>query len=154
MMTRALVAALCLVFALPAEPQFNEDAFDLQVNIGRRGIFIDRAMTAADIELPFVIPADTPEDPQAPDALWRALRETAREGAILRELYCAKKLTGPAVCRRRAPGWISADPNPTPTLAVIRERLDELDAFLAPYIDKGCTMGRKKSGDDLFCSVE
>lgn len=149
--------ALALCVALPTaaagEMAPAEAAFDLQVNIGRRQIFIERSMQAIGVELPFVR-GDGPADPAAPEALWRALRETGREGAMLQALFCGRRLAGRDACATAAPAWISADPTPTPTVAALAARLEELDAYLAPFVDKGCTLGRRKTGDHLFCSVE
>lgn len=153
LLAAALLGLCATAWAKPDVPE-DEDPFILQVDIGRQAVFIERALNALGDELP-IVRADGPEDPQRADALWRSLRETGREGAILKALYCARRLVPAADCRRaRPPAWISADPEPLPSLPALRAHLDELVVFIDPFVRRGCELGRRARKDELYCSVE
>jgi hypothetical protein len=133
-------------------PDFEERS-TLQIDLGRTGVLIDRALDGFGVALPNVLEDRGDEAELA--ALWRALRQTGREGVILKELACAKSPALRKACRAfKRPAWIEAEPAPVPALAVLRERADALYSSLEPFIDAGCKAGVRRTKDAMFCSVE
>jgi hypothetical protein len=133
--------------------QTSEDNFILMVDIVRTGIFLDRALEAGDFSIPFVVVDTLPADPQSLTVLWRNLRQTGREAVIVKELYCAKGLVKGAPCKQSPPAFIQADA-PAPNHATQVAHLQALQTYLEPFIDVACALGKAKTKDDMFCSVE
>lgn len=162
MMRMALLAAaaalLCsAALAQPAPeaaPADDQDAFILQIDVGRHGVLIDRAFEGAGVTIPIVFSENGGIGADAPD-IWRGLREIGRDGVILKEILCAKGLVGPKTCKAfKAPTWISAQPTPTPSLVTLRTYEEELGAAFGPFVEAGCKAGKRRTQDDMFCSVE
>jgi hypothetical protein len=153
----ALVALLCLHGPASAQtpaPEDDQEAFSLQIDIGRHGVLIDHALDGLGVALPYVARDDDGLGADAED-LWRGLREAGREGVILKEIACAKRVVGPKRCAAfEAPTWISAQPTPVPSLATLRTYEEELGAALDPFVEAGCAAGRRRDKDPMFCSVE
>jgi hypothetical protein len=140
--------------APPNAAAADEDLFILQIDIGRVAVFVDRAHTAADINIPYALKSSVDEDPSAPPNLWRDLREVGRDVVIVKEIYCAKGLVKGAPCKQAPPAFLSADPDPTPDKAGLQKHLEELQTYFEPFLTKACTLGRARTKDEMYCSVE
>jgi hypothetical protein len=154
----ALVAVLVLGGIASAQtttpPEDDQDAFILQIDVGRHFVLVDRALAGVGAKIPIVISELGGFGADGAD-IWRGLRETARDGVFLKEIMCAKYLVGPRTCRAfKAPDWISAEPTPVPSIKQLRAYEEELSAMLDPYVEAGCKAGRRRTKDDMFCSVE
>lgn len=158
---RALAFAIALACAATAQAQPSpaepEDAFVLQIDVGRHSVFVDKAFAAIGAEIPFVFiegpAADEPAD-SAP-AIWRALRQTGRDAVIAKELYCAKGLLGRQTCANlKPPLWIGAEPTPVPSYTQLRAHEIALSIYMEPVVGRACALGRAKFKDPMFCSVE
>jgi hypothetical protein len=157
----ALIAAAAIVSAPRAQEPSSaqpvaiseDDAFILMVDIGRTGVFIDRTRDALGLDIPHVL-SDGEIDAQTLPGMWRNLRVTGREAVVMHEIYCSRRMLTRAVCTAKPPAFISAQPNPVPDKAAIEKHLAELQAYFQPVLDAGCTLGKKRTGDAMFCSVE
>lgn len=147
--------ALAQDTAKPAEPVAEpEDAFILQIDVGRHNVFIDKAFEGIGVKIPYVFRENGGIGADEPD-IWLGLREIGRDGVVLKEIMCAKGHVGPKRCARaKPPTWIDAQPTPVPHLATLRTYEEELAAFLDPFVEVGCRLGRARTKDDMFCSVE
>ncbi|HVY03344.1 MAG TPA: hypothetical protein VG983_06775 [Caulobacterales bacterium] len=171
---RRILAAGATAFALmgcasadPGEPAAAQeaeraaDAFILQIDTGRAGVFNDRIAQALDLMPGPPEPADeTPEATRARDykTAQDNLRRTWFEFLAVRTRACAEgKFTEIACAPLAPPAWLS-ESAATPTApATIVRRLDELQEAMAPLLDAACEEGRRRStGEEahLFCSVE
>jgi hypothetical protein len=138
-----------------------EDAFILQIDTGRAGVFNDRIAQALDLMPGPPEPADeTPEAARARDykTAQDNLRRTWFEFLAVRTRACAEgKFTEIACAPLAPPAWLSESASPPVPPATIVRRLDELQEAMAPLLDAACEEGRRRStGEeaDLFCSVE
>ena len=157
-MKRLVIAFLALLAsggaALAQAPVDDQDAFILQIDVGRHGVLVGRALEGMGVNIPYVLSENGGIGADGVD-IWRGLREIGRDGLFLKEIACAKGLVGPKRCARfKAPTWISAEPTPVPSLVTLRTYEEELGAALAPFVDAGCAAGRRRAKDDMFCSVE
>jgi hypothetical protein len=130
----------------PIEP------FIVMIGAERWGVLIDKAMTAVR-ERPL-------SDRREPDAaeLYRADRAT-KDGAaallMLRNEICGTGLLDEAQCQLTDwPAWTSEPPTASTPIAVIQQRSDWLGLTMQPFVDAGCDLGRRTSGDRQYCDVE
>jgi hypothetical protein len=154
----ALIAVLVLGGAAGAQTnaaaaEGDQDAFILQIDVGRHSVLVDRALDGAGAKIPYLL-AESGVGSAEPE-IWRGLRETARDGVVLKEIVCAKGLVAQQTCRAfKAPNWISAEPSPTPLLKQLRTYEEELATAIGPFVAAGCKAGVRRTKDDMFCSIE
>lgn len=137
-------------------PMKNDPDLDLlMINTGRMGMFLDRAGMAIDFEAPFVsIPEMPGLEPNSEQAIWRNLRAYGRDAVFYQQIYCSRGLIKGAPCQAKPPEFISQEDSPPPDKAALEKHLAELDAYFEPTLGEACKIGKAKTKDDMFCSVE
>jgi hypothetical protein len=141
--------------AAPATPEPDQDMFVLMIDVGRVGVFLDRAGMAAGFEPPIVIIPEQPGiDPQSELAIWRNLRNYARDAVFYKEIYCGRGFVKGAACAAKPPAFIGAEDSPVPDKAALQKHLEDLQSYFGPIMDAACDRGKKINNDPMFCSVE
>ena len=137
-----------------AQKEFEEDPSNLSINSGRWAILIERSNAGLDLleksdsDLPyndarFLFYADS------------ALKEDAILLLQLRNRLLHLGLVKPAdVKATRWPAWIFEPPTSKESPDTLTARLDWIETEADKLVEIGCEIGRKKSDDTLFCSVE
>jgi hypothetical protein len=133
----------------------DQELFILMIDVGRTGVFLDRAATAAGVEIPYVmIPEQPGLDPQSEQAIWRSLRQYGRDAVFFKEIYCARGFVKGAPCAAKPPAFIGAEDSPVPDKAALAKHLEELQIYFDPILQAACARGKRETKDDMFCSVE
>ena len=138
-----------------------EDAFILQIDTGRVGVFNDKIAQALDL-----MPSPPEAADETPEATSAREYQTARDNVrrtwfdflAVRTRACAEgKFAQIACAPLTPPAWLSESAAAKVEPATIARRLDELQEAMAPLLDVACDEGKKLSKDDegeMFCSVE
>ena len=154
----ALAASACAAAPSQAPPPVPAgeagepiDAFDLAIAAGRWSVLIERSREGL-YRRPF--------DPAAPDEDDRlridaSLKTSALAMLALRAELCRFGEGGPEPCAPlTVPGWVVEPPSAGLSLEELEARNDWVGEQTFRFIGAGCEIGRRESGDDLFCSVE
>lgn len=138
--------------AVAADEADPMEPFIVMIGAERWGVLIDKAMTA-------VRERPLGSDPGLETSdLYRADRAT-KDGAAallaLRNEICGAGLMTEAQCVLRDwPAWTTDLPTASTPLKVIEQRSDWLGLAMQPFVDAGCDLGRRTSGDRQYCDVE
>ena len=137
-----------------AQQAFEDDPSELAISSGRWSVLFDRSHSGLDLlEQPAT---DGPLD----HAYWLLRADTAlKDGAFgllqLRNRLLYMGLVKPSdLHSTRWPAWIFEPPSSKESPDVLSARLDWLENEADELVEIGCKIGREKSDDTLFCSVE
>jgi hypothetical protein len=138
-----------------AAPEQDQDLFVLMIDVGRTGVFLDRAASAAGFDAPVVLIPEQPGiDPQSELGIWRNLRNYGRDAVFYKEIYCGRGFVKGAACAAKPPAFISAEDSPAPDKVALQKNLEELQVYFGPILDAACVRGKQQTNDPMFCSVE
>jgi hypothetical protein len=135
----------------PAVADEPIEPFHLAIEAGRWGALIYRAQEGMMLR---------PLDPAAPDEneilrIDASLKTGALAMLALRLEMCRSGLGEAGDCEHESwPEWITQPPSSKVDLQVLQARSDWLGEQTFRFTDTGCEVGRRQSGDELFCSVE
>jgi len=137
-----------------ARQDFEEDPTSLATNSARWSFIIDHSNSGLDLlERPNT---DRPHD----HAYWLlsadlGLKDDAFKLLQLRNRLLVMGLVKPSdLHSTRWPAWIFEAPTSEESPDVLEARLTWLEKEAADLVEVGCKIGREKSGNELFCSVE
>lgn len=137
-----------------AQQEFESDPSMLGIDSERWSFIVDRAHAGLDL-------AEQQSSPEVDyKTEWllrtdRALKEDALRLVLLRNrLLQMGLLKEEAAQTTDWPQWVFEPPSSDETPDTLEERLDWLSAEASKLTDIGCEIGRKKTDDSLFCSVE
>jgi hypothetical protein len=160
---RSIAAMICVLAlgacatAYPGAPASAHDderfggdpPFVLGIDVGRMGMFTDRIKDAAE----FIETPATGGDELI--GVSRKLRLTTLEFLAQKERLCDElKFTEQSCVKMAPPAWLARDPNETITPHQLLARIEQVQEMMGPLMDVACTLGKEKSKDELFCSVE
>lgn len=151
-----LALSACATNPYPGEPasaydqeRTDEDVFIMTIDAGRMSIFVDRINSAAEL-------VETPA--LGGDELIgvaRNVRIAALEFLLTKERLCKDaKFIEQSCVQITPPRWLAEDPSHKVTVKQVQARIEQVQTMMTPLIDAACTLGKEKSGDGLFCSVE
>ncbi|MFC4311240.1 hypothetical protein ACFPN2_19230 [Steroidobacter flavus] len=136
------------------QQEFEEDPTNLAIDSGRWSALIERSNSGLDLlERPA---GDRPIDHAA--YLFRA--DVAQKGAaldllLLRNRLLAMELVKPSDLRSATvPDWIFEPPTSKVSADTLTARLDWIAVEANELVEVGCNIGRQKTDEALFCSVE
>lgn len=131
-----------------AEPAI--DPFYLAIDIERYGVLIDRGLEA--LEVTPIAPEGWQEDEH--QRAYAALKSAWRNLGYLESLMCSKELAPAEACAAfTEPAWLGSD-EPLPSLEELEARMNVLAEAQGPFVEAACEIGRARTGDEMFCSVE
>jgi len=137
-----------------AQQDFEDDPSNLAIDSGRWSVLFDRSNSGLDLlEQPTT---DGPHD----HAYWLLRADAALKGSAidllqLRNRLLYMELVKPSDLNSKSwPAWIFEPPTSKQSPDVLSARLAWLENEAAELVEIGCEIGREKSSDTLFCSVE
>ena len=136
-----------------AQQDFEEDPTNLAFDSARWSFLIDQSNSGLDL-----LEQPTTNDPHD-HAYWllsadAGLKDDAVKLLQLRNRLLSMGLVKPSdLHSTRWPAWLFEPPTKQ-SPDVLSARLDWLEKEAAELVEIGCTIGREKSDDTLFCSVE
>jgi len=137
-----------------AQKEFEEDPSNLSIDSGRWAILIERSNAGLDLlersdsDFPY-------NDARFLYSADYALKDDAVLLLQLRNRLLHMKLVKPAdVKATKWPSWIFEPPTANVSPDTLAARLDWIETEADKLVEIGCEIGRKKSDDTLFCSVE
>lgn len=154
-LVRTVLCALALLpLAACERTKHDADLGTLDIDAGRLGVIIDRATAGLDL--------DPRKAQQSPDAdatrrleIDRAQRDTALKLLILRNrLLHEDRISEGDARASHWPSWILLPPESSMAPEELRERQAWLTKETASLTAQGCEIGRTKSGNASYCSVD
>ena len=166
-MKAALAFAAYVIFALAscgqtvanagkstAQQDFEDDPSGLAISSGRWSVLFDRSNSGLDLlEQPAT---DGPLD----HAYWLLRADAALKGGALELLQLRNRLVYMGLIKpsdlhsTRWPQWLFEPPSSKQSPDALSARLDWLEKEANALVEIGCKIGREKSSNELFCSVE
>lgn len=137
-----------------AQQDFEEDPANLATNSARWSFIIDHSNSGLDLmERPTT---DGPRD----HAYWLLSADWGLKDDALKLLQLRNRLLSTGLVKpsdlhsTKWPAWIFEPPTSKESPDVLAARLDWLEKEASELVEIGCKIGREKSGEELFCSVE
>lgn len=137
-----------------AQQDFEEDPSSLAINSGRWSVLVVHSNSGLDLlEQPTT---DAPHD----HAYWLLRADAALKGGAIDLLQLRNRLVYLELVKpsdlnsKKWPAWIFEPPTSKESPDVLSARLAWLEDEAAELVEIGCRIGREKSDDTLFCSVE
>lgn len=152
---RAVCCALVLLPIAGCEKDKPEADLDtLAIDASRLSVLIDRSTEGLDLQ-----PARAPNSPDAEAAkrleIDKNLRDVGLKVLILRNRLMHDDLLGEREGRETHwPSWISLPPESSLAPADLQERYDWLSQEVIKLSEHGCKLGRDKTSNALFCSLD
>jgi hypothetical protein len=137
-----------------AQQQFEDNPGGLAIDSGRLPYIIERSEAGLDLAEP---KAKVSRSLEAESLLSadRALKETAMRLLLLRNRLLEMGLVKEQEVRPTVwPRWIFEPPSASESPDTLDARLVWISTEAAKLTEIGCDIGRKKTKDPLFCSVE
>jgi hypothetical protein len=137
-----------------AQQDFEESPSSLAIDSERWSVLIDRSNSGLDLSE--VQTTDGPDD----HAYWLLRADAALKGSAIDLLQLRNRLLNRGLVKpsdlhsTRWPAWIFEPPTSKESPDVLSTRLDWLEEQATELVEIGCKIGREKSNDTLFCSVE
>ena len=145
---------LLLALGSCANDEKSPDLDKMRLDAGRLNMLIDRSNDGLDLQPGRVqVSAD-------PDALKRliidsSLREAGLKLQLLRNRLMNEDILSERDARAKTwPAWIGQPPESTLSPDDLQERIDWLRTEVEELTKFGCEVGRQKSGQAKYCSVE
>ena len=137
-----------------AQQQFEDNPTGLAIDCGRMPFIIERSEAGLDLAVPKAKVSLSLEAESLLNAD-RALKETAMRLLLLRNRLLEMGLVKAQEARTTVwPRWIFEPPSGSESPDTLDARLAWISTEAAKLTEIGCEIGRKKTKDPLFCSVE
>jgi hypothetical protein len=137
-----------------AQLEFEEDPTNLGMDAGRWSVLIELSNSGLDL-------LEQPAAEFSTDHATHLLRaDTALKGAALELLLLRNRLLGMGLVKssdarsKRWPAWIFEPPTSEVSPDTLVARLSWFEAEASELTEIGCEIGRQKTDEPLFCSVE
>ena len=137
-----------------AQQQFEDNPTGLAIDCGRMPIIIERSEAGLDLAVPKAKVSLSLEAESLLSAD-RALKETAMRLLLLRNRLLEMGLVKEQEVRTTVwPRWVFEPPSASESPDTLDARLAWISTEANKLTEIGCEIGRKKTEDLLFCSVE
>jgi hypothetical protein len=137
-----------------AQLDFEDDPSNLAIASGRWSVLIDRSNSGLDLS------EQPTTDGLNNHAYWLLRADAALKAGAFDMLQLRNRLLYIGLVKpsdlhsTRWPTWIFEPPTSKESPHVLSARLAWLEKEAAELVEVGCKIGREKSNDELFCSVE